>query len=380
MHRSGTSLTTSLLQSAGVDIGNELLEAHASNPNGHYEDVNFLQFHQDILDALGIQTTGWTVNSLIDIPEVYTSKATELVNQHSEKHLWGWKDPRTVLFLHFWKQVIPNVKFIFVYRNPWDVVDSLYRRGTDTTFIKNPNFAVDVWRHYNQLILDCYTSYPDECILFNIDSITQNPAILTKGIHEKLHIQLDSPKTTVYDETLFNHDNSHHALLIKTYFPDAISLYNQLVDHSYALSQDDRIISEASNLVTGSKSWITQDWLNYRIIEASFKTLETEHTHLHHKLVQINQEFNDTTLKQEQTYTVFEQKIQSLEHELLQERLTQDQLKKELHNNQIHLDNTHAMLEECKMVIHDMEHSVFWKLRTTWLRITDFFRKKSKHI
>ncbi|MEY2858272.1 MAG: hypothetical protein RLZZ74_2584, partial [Cyanobacteriota bacterium] len=39
MHRSGTSLTASLLQSAGVNLGDRLMSEDRGNSKGHFEDL-----------------------------------------------------------------------------------------------------------------------------------------------------------------------------------------------------------------------------------------------------------------------------------------------------------------------------------------------------
>ena len=49
MHRSGTSLVASLLQEAGLSIGERLLGPSAGNRKGHFEDVDFVELHEDIL-------------------------------------------------------------------------------------------------------------------------------------------------------------------------------------------------------------------------------------------------------------------------------------------------------------------------------------------
>ncbi len=42
---------------------------------------------------------------------------------------------------------------LLIYRSPWEVVDSLYRRG-DKAFVDQPELAVKMWMHYNYKILD----------------------------------------------------------------------------------------------------------------------------------------------------------------------------------------------------------------------------------
>ena len=231
MHRSGTSLTASLLQSAGLDVGQRLLMENDSNLRGHYEDLDFVNFHEDILDAQGLNTAGWILDRSIPISEILLPQATALVERNDSKPLWGWKDPRTVLFLDFWQQFIPTAKFVFVYRQPWEVMDSLFRRG-NPTFAKNPNLALEVWQHYNQLILEFCQKFPERSLLLSLDSITQDPDLLIKAIHEKLGITLQIPESDRYDKSLLKREASHHPLLIKTYFPEAIELYDQLCHYS----------------------------------------------------------------------------------------------------------------------------------------------------
>ena len=48
-HRSGTSLVCQLLHRAGLFLGDELLGATFSNPNGHFEDAEVVELHERIL-------------------------------------------------------------------------------------------------------------------------------------------------------------------------------------------------------------------------------------------------------------------------------------------------------------------------------------------
>ena len=63
MHRSGTSLTTSLLQSAGVHIGDRLMNGGNGNTKGHFEDLDFVDLHRQSLEQQGISREGWTVKN-----------------------------------------------------------------------------------------------------------------------------------------------------------------------------------------------------------------------------------------------------------------------------------------------------------------------------
>jgi len=328
MHRSGTSLTASLLQSAGLDVGQRLLMANESNPKGHYEDLDFVNFHEDVLDAQGLNTAGWTLDRSIPISELLKPRVESLLAQNAGKPLWGWKDPRTVLFLDFWRQTLPDAKFLFVHRQPWEVMDSLFRRG-NPTFIKNPNLALEVWQHYNQLILEFHQEFPDRSLLLSLDTITQNPQFLTQIVADKLNISLQIPEIDRYDKSLLQHTTSHHALLIKTHFPESIDLYTQLLDHSLTPTTSvpnfpDSVESlkspASSNLLetpqslTSStslegvkpyaptsfpssplspndyKPWIAKDWVDYCALAKDKKNLETHVQQLHGEIRRLHDE------------------------------------------------------------------------------------------
>jgi len=144
MHRSGTSLTASILQQAGVFIGENLLPANAGNLQGYFEDAAFYKLHKNILAAQAIDPDGWTTASQVEVPESFHEQAKQLCDLRSQAYpLWGWKEPRTTLFLNFWKQLLPQAKFVFPYRSPWEVIDSLFARG-DSVFADNPNFAAEI--------------------------------------------------------------------------------------------------------------------------------------------------------------------------------------------------------------------------------------------
>src|ERR1700688_3966457 len=126
MHRSGTSLLTSVL--------------HANNPRGYFEDADFYELHLRMLHACtrqddpGFRDWGWTESEGFDrgrLPEFRTA-ARELVDKRrGSPGTWGWKDPRTALLLDFWHEILIEAGtapgYLLVYRPPWDVADAMQR-------------------------------------------------------------------------------------------------------------------------------------------------------------------------------------------------------------------------------------------------------------
>lgn len=230
MHRSGTSLTASMFADAGLDIGAKLLGATPSNPMGHFEDVAFFDFHRRALVGQGLCSEGYTATVRGVVPAAFDAEASRLVTARTRPGVaWGWKEPRTTLFLDFWQDRIPDARHVFVFRRPWEVADSLFRRGDDT-FAINPVFALEVWTHYNRLILDFVHRHPDRCVVFEISQVIADPYAVVDTVRERLDIPLTAPRQR-YVESLFSRDDTPtRAHLVQALAPEAWRTYLELCD------------------------------------------------------------------------------------------------------------------------------------------------------
>lgn len=200
MHRSGTSLIASYLNICGVNIGENLLMPFTDNIKGYYEDIDFLKFHRKILEK-NKRDMFLAKNLLYDIDDL--KEAVSLVQKKSNA-LWGWKDPRTTLFLDFWLLLIGSPYFLFLYRNPSEVIDSLIHRKTDTLLKINPFIAAKSWIFYNEIILDFIKRNQQNTILINIQDLTNNPQKFIFSINQKFNFRLKNEDfNKVYDKNLF---------------------------------------------------------------------------------------------------------------------------------------------------------------------------------
>ncbi len=327
MHRSGTSLTSSLLQSSGLNIGKRLMGANPGNIKGHFENLDFVDFHEKVLLSQGISKEGWCLENNIQVQEQYVDKAKFIVKENAVLGNWGWKDPRTTLFLNFWAELLPQAIFLFVYRSPWEVVDSLYRRG-DEVFDSNPNFALKIWLNYNKNILDFYNQFDERCVLFDIQNIAKDPIVLSKLMEHKLDVSLNNPKTDIYDQSLLDVQvsSSYRPKLIEYYFPEALNLYYELEAKSDIKSCSPPGF-ETLHYQTRYIDWVFQDWLDIRKIEKNSK----------------------------------------LELQFYQVQLEKTQV--ELQHFQSQLERTQVELVRSQVMIAAIESSKFCKLRTIWCRI-----------
>src|SRR5262249_5353853 len=229
MHRSGTSMLASLLSDAGVDLGSRFKPADVANARGYYENVDFIELHYQFFQYHGLSKHGWSLTGQLTVPAELEKKARQTVEANRRPHPWGWKDPRTMFFLDFWADLLPEAKFLFIYRAPWEVIDSLFRRGDDV-FQEAPSLAVRVGEHYTRLLLEFCRRYPERCLLVGLETVQREPAALIQAIREKFSIPLSHSGRDLFDEKLLTQQpsSSSQAMLVRMCFPDLFSLWQDL--------------------------------------------------------------------------------------------------------------------------------------------------------
>jgi len=367
MHRSGTSLAASILQSAGVHIGRRLMEATEFNAKGHFENLDFFEFHLDVFRSLGVNIDGWTLQENLQIDEPLIDRAKQLIEQNSLSSIWGWKEPRTTLFLDFWAKLLPEARFLLIYRSPWEVADSLYRRG-DKMFQSQPELAIKYWQHYNQKILDFYNQEQHRCLLTNLKTIVQYQTAYIDTINHKFNVNLSHPAPTAYDPSLLRTEissNSQRPTLIDHYFPEAIELYQELEGRGWHPEQTPDFSWQELLKPSLYKTWAFQEWVNLRQLEIENKSLKSqlqeEKVELEEaKAIQAEAEQTKTQLKTAESLLEQSQsQLQEIEFVLQQ---FQEQLQKsesvletsqqQLHQNRDQLNQTNSELEKTKTQLY----------------------------
>src|SRR5438094_6979670 len=149
MHRSGTSMVARILGECGVYLGepDQLVPASSSNPEGHFEHIDFLRIDKAVLAKLlaswrtpprrlAWSALGWRLSALRD-------EALLLVGRMEQRAPWGWKDPRISLTLPFWLPLLPDLRVVVCLRDPHAVARSVMARDQ-----LSMRFALRLWHAY----------------------------------------------------------------------------------------------------------------------------------------------------------------------------------------------------------------------------------------
>lgn len=195
MHRSGTSFLTGSLQQAGLELG----QHSAWNPHnlkGNRENLEIVSFHDALLAARGYAwdkpPTGrveWTAQE--------RGQALQLIAGYAGTPRWGFKDPRTLLVVETWLELIPSLRFVGIFRHPTAVAQSLDARGG---MPQEQAFAL--WQAYNERLLKLHQRFGFPLLCFDEDE-----ALLHDKLNGVLHELNLSPLS---DERFFSAELKHH--------------------------------------------------------------------------------------------------------------------------------------------------------------------------
>jgi hypothetical protein len=210
-HRSGTSMLTQLLVEAGLFVGDDLLGAMPSNPYGHFEDREVLRLHRSILERHG-DDWQWDSPFPFYIGPDHWRAMRQLIRRRELAHQnWGFKDPRVCLFLGAWKYLLPDARFVIIYRDPGECVRSLESRQASDyfsgkgsaeahlRFFREPDHGLRLWDTYNRALVAFARHHAEDCLVLPFTALTERYPVV-----DRVNARFGSSLTPVRAESVFD--------------------------------------------------------------------------------------------------------------------------------------------------------------------------------
>lgn len=219
MHRSMTSLAAQWLNACGLHVGDDLYGAGIGNVKGHFEDKDFITLHDYVLTKNNTHWRDYTATD-IDFDEYSIQKSQALIRFKNDLHnQWGWKDPRICLFLDHWHQLLPDARYLVVYRPFAEVVDSFMRREFKVKkkaeyllearkyvsklmhYNERKKDNLKLWMHYNSRILDFLKNMPkDNVVVLRNDQLLLKSRDIFRVLTEEWEFKLKNvPISSIFD-------------------------------------------------------------------------------------------------------------------------------------------------------------------------------------
>jgi hypothetical protein len=205
-----------------------------TNPYGHYEDLDFLNLQREEL-ARAIQGEDYLVTEDFSPSGAFLEKAKRLVEAKKKRYgdrPWGWKDPRTTLFLEPWKSLIPDLRILALLRPPRLVVNSLCARLRGYFSMKKKDLYLRTYTHYNRRIHDFMSAHPEEALVIPLARLITDPDEVLEKLGEALNFLCD-PGTfrELYDAAAMSRPRRAWLFFNGKALREAEAVYGRLLSH-----------------------------------------------------------------------------------------------------------------------------------------------------
>jgi hypothetical protein len=197
MHRSGTSSLAGSLQQHGLFLG-RVVEWSPHNPKGNRENEAIMLLNEAVLKESGgtwynpPETVRWNKQ----LAEIRDTVITPFVANGYPR--WGFKDPRTIFTLPFWKEGLREFSLVGIFRSPLLVAQSLHARTPAMSLAQ----GLTLWKRYNEKLLAWYREREFPLISFDGDPADYHASIERTAAHLGLDPGSKPRESVFFDESL----------------------------------------------------------------------------------------------------------------------------------------------------------------------------------
>ena len=121
-------------------------------------------------------------------PEKLTTLIHEVAMKKENKKIWGQKTPRFIRDYELFKKYFPDIKYLFLVRDPRAVVNSFKASKAHNSHI---SYIVKRWINDNKLGLSLLQDYPDDTELVKFEELISQPRKVLEDICSFLGIDFD---------------------------------------------------------------------------------------------------------------------------------------------------------------------------------------------
>jgi hypothetical protein len=216
MHRSGTSAFARVLNLLGADLPTALVPAAFDNRLGHWEPLELVALHDEILASAGTSWDDWTRFDPTWYDSLFAARCRERLVAHltqdfAASALFVIKDPRICRLVRLWREACAefgaHVKVVIALRNPLEVAQSLERRDGFP-----PAKSHLLWLRHT---LDALQDSRDlaRCVV-SYDALLRDWRDTAATISRRLGVSWSrsSPATDAEIDAFLTHEERHHVV------------------------------------------------------------------------------------------------------------------------------------------------------------------------
>jgi hypothetical protein len=142
--------------------------------------------------------------------------------------------------LKLWSRIDPALRYIFLYRNPYAVIDSLFRRRGDCILYARPWWAGGAWLRYNNEILQFAHCNRDRVICISIDGFNKSQESSISKLEKWISLPLTVPYSDVFSPGEIGTNQNLHK---RWYIGINRRVYGDQLDSVYARLEEVALIS-----------------------------------------------------------------------------------------------------------------------------------------
>lgn len=147
MHRSGTSCLAGSLENAGVHLG-DVVQRSPHNLKGNRESKPLRAINDDLLAFNG---GSWDkIPAKLHWDAGLRARRDAHIAEFQDIPVWGFKDPRCLLTIPFWREALPHMCLVATFRHPASVIQSLSERSG----LSPATPPLRLWYDYNSILVE----------------------------------------------------------------------------------------------------------------------------------------------------------------------------------------------------------------------------------